>query len=82
MKAKAAHVQAQTDRRERSAVAYRLIGSKALWFLQYLACTPRGISFSAADLRQRLVRHGSADPSVEVLVPEITTVIVSRKAGS
>ena len=54
----------------------------ALWFLQYLAYNPRGVSFSAADLCRRLAAHGFADPSVEVLIPEITKVIVSRKAGS
>jgi 2-hydroxy-4-(methylsulfanyl)butanoate S-methyltransferase len=54
----------------------------ALWFLQYLAYNPRGISFSAADLFPRLGSHGFSDPSVEVLIPEITKVIVSRKAGS
>jgi len=54
----------------------------ALWFLQYLAYNPRGISFSAADLFPRLGSHGFPDPSVEVLIPEITKVIVSRKAGS
>ena len=53
----------------------------ALWFLQYLAYNPRGISFSAADLCRRSAVHGFADPSVGVLIPEITKVIVSRKAG-
>jgi 2-hydroxy-4-(methylsulfanyl)butanoate S-methyltransferase len=54
----------------------------ALWFLQYLAYNPRGVSFSAADLCRRLATHGLADPSIEVLIPEITKVIVSRKAGT
>ena len=54
----------------------------ALWFLQYLAYNPRGVSFSAADVCQRLATHGFADPSVEVLIPEITKVIASRKAGT
>jgi Dimerisation domain len=54
----------------------------ALWFLQYLAYNPRGVSFSAADLCRRLAVHGFGDPSVEVLIPEITKVIVCRKAGT
>ena len=54
----------------------------ALWFLQYLAYNPRGVSFSAADLCRRLADHGFVDPSVEVLIPEITKVIVSRKVGT
>jgi ubiquinone/menaquinone biosynthesis C-methylase UbiE len=52
----------------------------ALWFLQYLAYHPRGVSFSAVELGHRLRAHGFADPSVEVLIPEITKVILSRKA--
>ena len=51
----------------------------ALWFLQYLAYHPGGVSFSAAELGGRLRAHGFVDPSVEVLIPEITKVILSRK---
>lgn len=53
----------------------------ALWFLQYLAYNPRSVSFTAAELGQRLALHGFADPSAEVLIPEITKVMLSRKAG-
>ena len=54
----------------------------ALWLLQYLAYHANGVSFSAAELADRLRANGFADPSVEVLIPEITKVIVSRKALS
>lgn len=50
----------------------------ALWFLQYIAYRPDAESFSAADLAGRLRGHGFADPTVEVLIPEITKVIVAR----
>jgi hypothetical protein len=53
----------------------------ALWFLQYLAYQPGAVSFSAAELGERLCAAGFADPSSEVLIPEITKVIVSRKAA-
>ncbi len=53
----------------------------ALWFLQYLAYQPGAVSFSAAELGQRLCAAGFAGPSSEVLIPEITKVIVSRKAA-
>jgi 2-hydroxy-4-(methylsulfanyl)butanoate S-methyltransferase len=52
----------------------------ALWFLQYLAYHPGGISFSAAELADRLRAHGFTDVSADVLIPEITKVIISRKA--
>ncbi len=52
----------------------------ALWFLQYLAYNPGSVSFSAADLGRRLALHGFTDPSAEVLIPEITKVVLSRKA--
>jgi ubiquinone/menaquinone biosynthesis C-methylase UbiE len=52
----------------------------ALWFLQYLAYRPDAVSFSAATLAERLARHGFAPASTEELIPEITTVILSRKA--
>jgi 2-hydroxy-4-(methylsulfanyl)butanoate S-methyltransferase len=54
----------------------------ALWFLQYLAYHPDGVSFSAAELGDRLSAHGFVDPSAEVLIPEITKVVLSRKAAS
>ena len=54
----------------------------ALWFLQYLAYHPGGVSFSAAELAGRLRARGFVDPSTEVLIPEITKVITARKAVS
>ena len=53
----------------------------ALWFLQYLAYHPDCVSFSAAELCTRLHAHGFADPTVEILIPEITKVILSRRVG-
>ncbi len=55
-------------------------GPAALWFLQYLAYRPDAVSFSAATLAQRLRRHGFAPESADVLIPEITKVVLSRKA--
>ncbi len=52
----------------------------ALWFLQYLAYRPDAVSFSAADLAERLIAHGFAPPSTDVLIPEITKVVLTRKA--
>ncbi len=53
----------------------------ALWFLQYLAYHPGGVSFSAAELGGRLRANGFADQTAEVLIPEITKVILSRRVG-
>ncbi len=49
----------------------------ALWFLQYLAYRPDAVSFSAGTLVDRLRGHGFTPTSTEVLIPEITKVIVS-----
>ena len=54
----------------------------ALWFLQYLAYHPGGVSFSTAELLDRLRAHGFVQPSTETLIPEITTLVLSRKASS
>ena len=51
----------------------------ALWFLQYVAYQPDGVSFSAADLRDRLRDHGFLPTISEVLIPGITTVVLARK---
>lgn len=51
----------------------------ALWFLQYVAYRHDGVSFCARDLGARLAVHGFATPTCEVLIPEITKVVVSRK---
>jgi 2-hydroxy-4-(methylsulfanyl)butanoate S-methyltransferase len=49
----------------------------ALWFLQYVASSPHAVSFSGATLSGRLRGHGFAPRSPEVLIPEITKVILS-----
>jgi ubiquinone/menaquinone biosynthesis C-methylase UbiE len=51
----------------------------ALWFLQYVAYQPDGLSFSAADLRDRLRDHGFLPTISEVLIPGITKVVLARK---
>ena len=51
----------------------------ALWFLQYLAYRPDAVSFSAAELGHRLRGAGFAPAAGEVLIPEITKVILARK---
>lgn len=52
----------------------------ALWFLQYLAYRADAVSFSAAVLAERLRGHGFIPTSTEVLIPEITKVILSSRA--
>jgi 2-hydroxy-4-(methylsulfanyl)butanoate S-methyltransferase len=52
----------------------------ALWFLQYVASRPDAVSFSGATLAARLRGHGFAPRRPEVLIPEITKVIVSTTA--
>lgn len=49
----------------------------ALWFLQYLACRPDAVSFSGATLAARLRAHGFEPGIPEILIPEITKVILS-----
>ncbi len=53
----------------------------ALWFLQYLAYRPDAVSFSAATLAQRMSGHGFAVESADVLIPEITKVVVATTAA-
>ena len=53
--------------------------SAALWFLQYVACRTDAVSFSAAALGPRLRGHGFDPAPGEVLIPDITKVILSRK---
>lgn len=50
----------------------------ALWFLQYLAYRPDAVSFSVATLSERLTRHGFTPTSTQELIPDITTVVLSR----
>lgn len=54
----------------------------ALWFLQYVAYSSDAVSFSAAALAGRLRGHGFAPVSTDVLIPEITKVILSTKVVS
>lgn len=56
-------------------------GPAALWFLQYVAFRPDAVSFSGAELAQRLREHGFEPGPSQVLIPEITKVIESRKAA-
>ncbi|HSK60300.1 MAG TPA: methyltransferase [Actinomycetospora sp.] len=49
----------------------------ALWFLQYVASRPDAVSFSGATLATRLRGHGFEPRSPEVLIPEITKVVLS-----
>ena len=53
----------------------------ALWFLQYLAYRSDGISFTADALADRLRDHGFVPTPSEVLIPETTRTILSRKAS-
>ena len=53
----------------------------ALWFLQYLSGRIDGISFSAATLAAELARHGFHGIADQVLIPEITKLIVCTKPG-
>lgn len=56
-------------------------GPAALWFLQYVAFRSDAVSFSGADLAQRLRTHGFEPGPPQVLIPEITKVIDSRKVA-
>jgi len=51
----------------------------ALWFLQYLWGRIDGISFSAATLAQQLSGHGYVDISDQVVIPEITKLVICSK---
>ena len=51
----------------------------ALWFLQYLSGRIDGISFSAATLAVQLEAHGFQGTSDQVVIPEITKLIVCVK---
>ncbi len=53
----------------------------ALWFLQYLAYHPDCASFSAAELADRAGAHGFGPPSCQVLIPDITKVVLTRKVS-
>jgi ubiquinone/menaquinone biosynthesis C-methylase UbiE len=51
----------------------------ALWFLQYLSGRIDGISFSAATLAEQLSAHGFEDISDQVVIPEITKLVICAK---
>jgi 2-hydroxy-4-(methylsulfanyl)butanoate S-methyltransferase len=51
----------------------------ALWFLQYLAYQPDADSFSAADLAARAAAQGFGPADVQVLIPGITKVLITRQ---
>jgi ubiquinone/menaquinone biosynthesis C-methylase UbiE len=51
----------------------------ALWFLQYLSGRIDGVSFSAATLSEQLKRHGYDEISDQVVIPEITKLVVCAK---
>jgi precorrin-6B methylase 2 len=51
----------------------------ALWFLQYLAYRSDAVSFSAGDLGDRLRTASFAPRAGDVLIPEITKVVLARK---
>jgi 2-hydroxy-4-(methylsulfanyl)butanoate S-methyltransferase len=51
----------------------------ALWFLQYLWGRIDGISFSAATLAEQLKAHGYENISDQVVIPEITKLVISAK---
>ncbi|MEM8976961.1 MAG: methyltransferase [Pseudomonadota bacterium] len=53
--------------------------SAALFFLQYLAHQPDAVSFTAGDLAPPLQKAGFDVLSDEVMIPEITRMVLARK---
>lgn len=53
--------------------------SAALFFLQYLAHQPDAISFAAGDLYQPLREIGFEIVSDEIMIPEITKMVLAQK---
>jgi ubiquinone/menaquinone biosynthesis C-methylase UbiE len=51
----------------------------AQWFLQSLVMQPDAASFSAASLIHLLATEGFANPSSQILIPEITKIVVCEK---
>ena len=51
----------------------------ALWFLQYLAGRIDGIAFSAAFLAEQLRSHAYESISDQVVIPEITKLVICAK---
>ncbi|MGE3662175.1 MAG: methyltransferase [Pseudonocardia sp.] len=54
----------------------------ALWFLQYLAYRPDAVSFTGTELAERLAGHGFEPVTLDILIPEITGVILARRGPS
>lgn len=54
----------------------------ALWFLQYLAFRSDAVSFTADTLTGRLRDHGFRPAPSQVLIPDITRTILSRKVST
>ncbi len=50
----------------------------AAWFLVYLAWSVDNVSFTVADTRDRLARHGFTSITAQPLVHEVTTVVSAR----
>jgi SAM-dependent methyltransferase len=51
----------------------------AQWFLSYLAHQPDAASFSAGTLQDLLVGAGFVDVSSQILIPEITKIVLCQK---
>lgn len=51
----------------------------AQWFLQYLASEPGATSFSAATLTELVSKQGFVDATSQILIPEITKMLVCEK---
>ena len=51
----------------------------ALWFLQYLAFSPDGVSFSPATLTAPLAERGFTAIEQRELIHDITKVVLCRK---
>lgn len=56
-------------------------GSAALFFLNYLAVQPDAVSFTAGELTPIVGAQGFTDIAVEVMIPEITSMLTARKPG-
>jgi len=54
----------------------------ALWFLQYLSGRIDGACFSAATLASQLERQGFESISAQVVIAEITKLVVCAKPGA
>ena len=55
--------------------------SAALFFLSYLAVQPDAVSFTAGELTRVVEAQGFTRIAVEVMIPEITSMLTARKPG-